>query len=266
MKLGLVLLAAAAMVWLPAAPVLAQSDVEPQVAACLNSSALSGLRDADARVDTAKTEYPTAPAIRGQAYIPVTDALYAIPPDQLRYHARLESGEPLFALFGTALGAPGSLYMLIKTATEEDGCGFLRFNLRDRWMTTYSENGFWELIDRASVTYEAGTFEFEMIVLGGYRSPNADPAHAYDLDYMAFRCPNRRGLHVAVNMNEAGEPLWAGRFTGDDDQPDWQESMPDDRVLPLQHYFCGNGAGALHARHFPDKESALAAWRAEHGN
>ena len=260
----MVLLAALALAWLPGRPASAQSEVEAEVEACLNSSALSGMRAAEAHVVVAKTHFPPAPVIGGQTYVPVTDGLYAIAPDQLRYHDRLVNGEPLFSLFGTVLGAPGSLYMMVSTENEEGGCGFLRFNLRDRWMTTYRNGEFWEVIDRASVTFEAGTFDFEMITLGAYRSPNADPAHVYDLDYMAFRCPDRRGLHVAVNMNEVGEPLWAGRFTDDEGQPDWQESMPMDRVLPLQRYFCGNGAGAMTARHFPDKESALAAWRAEH--
>ena len=147
----MVLLAALALAWLPGRPASAQSEIEAEVEACLNSSALSGMRAAEAHVVVAKTHFPPAPVIGGQSYVPVTDGLYAIAPDQLRYHDRLVNGEPLFSLFGTVLGAPGSLYMMVSTENEEGGCGFLRFNLRDRWMTTYRNGEFWEVIDRASV-------------------------------------------------------------------------------------------------------------------
>ncbi len=264
MKLGVVLFALAALAWAPGQPASAQSEAEPQVSACLNSSALSAMRSAGARVDTAKARYPTTPEIGGHAYAAETDGVYAVAPGQLRYHAKLENGEPLFTLFGTALGAPGALFMLASTEVEGDGCGFIRFNLRDRWMTTYSVNGFWEVMDRASITYEDGTFKFEMLTFGGYRSPDADPREAYDFALMAFRCPDRLGLHLAANMTAEGEALWAGRYTDDDGQPDWRTARPADRILPLQRFFCGNGAGASTARHFPDQEAALAAWRAEH--
>lgn len=262
MKPGTILLAL--LVWLPGQAALAQSDPTPEVAACLNSSALSIMRNAGAHVDEGKTSYPSGPTIRGEPYVAVTEGLYAIPPDQLRYNAKLENGEPLFVRFGLALGAPGSLYMLASTDIEDGGCGFVRFNLRDRWMETYLNDGFQELIDLATVTYKDGVFGFKMLTFGGYRSPDADPAHVYDLDHMAFKCPDRRGLRHALDMTEDGEVLWGGDFDGDGGEPAWQESMPMDRVLPLQRYFCSNGAGSNIATAFPDVATALAAWRARY--
>ena len=264
MKLGTILLALLA--WLPAQVVLAQAAPSPEVAACLNDSALSGMRDAGAHVDEAKTSYPTEPTLRGEPYVAVTEGLYAIPPNQLRYSAQLENGEPLFVMFGLALGAPGSLYMLASTDIEDGGCGFVRFNLRDRWMETYLDDGFQELIDLATVTYEDGVFGFKMIIFGGYRSPDADPAHVYDLNHMAFKCPARRGLRHALDMTEDGEVLWSGDFDGDGGEPTWQDSMPMDRVLPLQRYFCSNGSGRNIATAFPDIATALTAWRAKYGD
>lgn len=262
MRLWTMLLAL--LVWLPGQAALAQSNPTPEVAACLNSSALSGMRNAGAHLDEGKTTYPLEPEIHGKPYVAVTEGLYTIPPDELRYNAQLENGEPLFVLFGLALGAPGSLYMLASTEIEDGSCGFVRFNLRDRWMETYLNNGFQELIDLASVAYRDGMFDFKMIIFGGYRSPDADPTHAYDLNHMAFKCPDRRGLRHGLHMTEDGEVLWGGDFDGDGGEPSWQDSMPMDRVLPLQRYFCSNGSGSNIATAFPDVATALTAWRARY--
>lgn len=264
MKLAITTLAALVLVWLPARQAAAQSDVDPQVAACLNASALSGMNEAGARVDLTKTRYPPEPGFGSVTYVAESDSLYTVAPDRLRYYARLDNGEPLFVRFGTELGEAGSLYMLVRTAEGDRGCGFMRFRLREPWMTIFTDGQFWMLIDRASISYEAGTFKFESMTLGGYRKPT-EPEHAYGYAYQAFKCPNLMGLLIAANMTAEGEALWAGRYTGEDDEPNWSVAGAD-RAPAFQRFFCGNGAGASTARHFPDKESALAAWRAEHGN
>ena len=202
--------------------------------------------------------------IDGEAYVAEMDGPYAIPPGQLRYHAKLEDGEPLFVLFGTALGAPGRMYVLVTTDVEDGGCGFIRLNLRDRWMRTYRKGEVWELIDRTSVTYENGAFEYLKMALEDEPTPS-NPAHVYTLRHESFRCSGQVGLHRAVHMSEDGRGLKSYGFTGSDGEPSWGE-VTGERLVPLQRFFCGNGADSRIATHFADAAAVLAAWRAENEN
>lgn len=253
----------ALLAWVPGLAALAQSDGS-KVAACLNNSALSGMNNADAVVNEGKTSVPTAPQIDGETYVAEMDGLYAIPPGQLRYYAKLEDGEPLFVLFGTALGAPGRMYVLVTTDVEDGGCGFIRLNLRDRWMRTYRKGEVWELIDRTSVTYENGAFEYLKMALEDEPTPS-NPAHVYTLRHESFRCSGQVGLHRAVHMSEDGRGLKSYGFTGSDGEPSWGE-VTGERLVPLQRFFCGNGADSRIATHFADAAAVLAAWRAENEN
>ena len=252
------------LAWVPCHVALAQSGEAAKVAACLNSSALLGMTNADAVVNMDKTSVPTAPEIGGEAYVADMGTVYDIPSGQLRYHAKFADDEPLFVRFGTALGAPGAMYVLVSTELREGSCAFIRLNLRDRWMRTYRDGEVWELIDRASVTYENGVFGYLKMALGSALTPS-DPAHVYTLRHEAFRCPGQVGLHRTVHMSGDGRGLRSFRFTGSDGVPSWGE-VTQDRLVPMQRFFCGNGADSRIATHFQDASAALAAWRTENQN
>jgi hypothetical protein len=257
-KLGL-LLGAAILACLPGQVALAQ------VEACLDPAVLASARQAGAAVNAEKTRFPLAPVVGGAVYIPETDGLYEEAPANLRFYARLPDGEPLFSLFGTVLGRPGSLYMLARPTPGPGGCAFARYNISDRWMITHRESGYWELIDRGSVVFRNGIFEFEMVQFGGYYGSNANPEQIYVLHHLSFKCPGQRGLNYAVHKSEDGRDLWVGDFVREDGAPYWLDS-PSGRNTELQRYFCANGAGADIANIYPDVPAALAAWRTAAGN